>query len=332
MKIGTRSSVMALAQTNEIIAQLQAAANIEADLVKFEPRGDRDQTSKLDRHGGKGGAFVAEIRAAMIDGRLQAAMHSLKDAPGDEEAPGLVFAAYLKREAVEDALVLRNDHTLEKFLAQKGAGFKIGSNSVRRAAYLKRLYPACEIIHYRGAADTRLRKLDEKTMQKLPDGGEVGPADALVMAKSGLMRINAADRISHVYSSAQMLPAIGQGIVAVECAEGDWTTRRLLSSIDHAETRTCALAERELLWILNGHCNTPIAGQARIDDAVLTLRAAVLSLDGATLIEMSLKGDPARPRELGRAVGMNLLEKGAAALIKGTLQDKASPPLNIIES
>lgn len=316
MKIGTRSSVMALAQTNEIIAQLRAAADIDATIVQFEPRGDRDQTSKLDRHGGKGGAFVAEIRTAIRDGRLHAAMHSLKDAPGDEESPGLVFAAYLKREAVEDALVLRNDHTLQDFEARQGEGFKIGTNSVRRAAYLKKRYRAGEVIHYRGAADTRLRKLDDQVMQKLPDGGAVGPADALVVAKSGLVRIGAEHRISRVFSRAEMLPAIGQGIVTVECAETDWETRRQLATIDDEETRICALAERETLWILNGHCNTPIAGQARIEGAVLKLDAAVLSLNGETIIEISLEGDPARPRELGRAVGMGLLEKGAAALIK----------------
>lgn len=316
MKIGTRSSAMALAQTNEISAQLRAAAQVEAEIIRFKPRGDRDQTSKLDRHGGKGGAFVMEIRSAMREGSLDAAMHSLKDVPGDEESPGLVFGAYLKREAIEDALVLRNDHALSDFEARQGEGYKIGTNSVRRAAYLKKLYPACEVIHYRGAADTRLRKLDDQAMQKLPGGGEVGPADGLIMAKSGLLRVGLADRISKVFSPEEMLPAIGQGIVTVECGETDWQTRQLLTSIDDPETRTCALAEREALWVLNGHCNTPIAGNARLEGGLLVMDAVVLSLDGQTMIEASDKGDPARPRELGRALGMTLLEKGAAALIR----------------
>lgn len=308
---------MAMAQTNEIVAQLRVAApDIHPEVVPFKPRGDRDQLSKLDRHGGKGGAFVAEIRDAMRDRSLSAAMHSLKDVPGDEEAPGLVLAAYLKREAVEDALVLHPDHSLEAFEKAKGAGFKIGTNSVRRAAYMKRLYPACEIIHYRGAADTRIKKLETRAMQKLPDGGAVGPADGLVMAKSGLERVNLAAHISRVFSPAEMLPAIGQGIVTVECAETDWTTRGFLAKIDHPETRICALAEREVLWVLNGHCNTPIAGCAELSGDVLRLRAAVLSLDGKTLIETALDGDPVRPREAGRRAGLALLEKGAAALIK----------------
>lgn len=307
---------MALAQTNQIVAQLKAAAPaVETEVVHFKPRGDVDQTAKLDRHGGKGGAFVAEIRAAMREGALDAAMHSLKDVPGDEETEGLVFGAYLKREAIEDALVLHPEHSLEVLEKERGAGFKIGTNSVRRAAYLKRLYPACEVIHYRGAADTRLRKLDERAMQKLPDGGEVGPADALVVAKSGLERVGFGERIAKVFSSDEMLPAVGQGIVSVECGERDWETLDILAQIDDAESRTCALAEREVLWVLNGHCNTPIAGHARIKNGTLFLTAAVLSLDGETIIDVEADGDARRPREIGRDAGLQLLAKGAGALI-----------------
>ncbi len=306
---------MALAQTEDVAKQLRASAKVTPEIVKFTPRGDVDQTSKLERHGGKGGAFVAEIRAAMRDGALEAAMHSLKDVPGDEETPGLVLAAYLKREVVEDALVLHPDRSIAEFQELKGNGFKIGTNSVRRAAYLRRLYPACEVIHYRGAADTRIRKLDERALQKLPDGGEAGPADGLVMAASGLARVGLSDRISMVFPPDEMLPAVGQGIVTVECAENDWETRRLLATIDHKETRICALAERELLWVLNGHCNTPIAGHAKLDGDALHFRAAVLSIDGATIIEASVDGAADRPRELGRTAGLALLKKGAAVLI-----------------
>lgn len=316
MKIGTRSSAMAMAQTNEIISQLVAAIpDLPVEIVNFKPRGDQDQTSKLDRHGGKGGAFVAEIRDALRKGSLQAAMHSLKDVPGDEVAPGLVLGAYLKREAIEDALVLRSDHTLAAFEREKGKGFKIGTNSVRRAAYIKQLYPFCEVIHYRGAGDTRIRKLEERAMQKLPGGGEVGPADGLIMAKTGLERLGLQAHITKTFNRDEMLPAIGQGIVTVECADTDWETRKLLMTIDDPETRLCAEAEREVLWVLNGHCNTPIAGQASISEGVLSLRAAVLSLDGATVIETCVQGDADRPREIGREAGLNLVAQGAAKLI-----------------
>ena len=142
---------------------------------------------------------------------------------------------------------------------------------MRRAAYLRRLFPEATVIHYRGAADTRVAKLDRGDKQRLPDGGEVGPADALVMARSGLERIGMASRIAHDFSVREMLPAVGQGIVAVECVEHDWLTRARLAKIEDASSRLCAEAEREVLWVLNGHCNSPIAGHAtlggRRDDA-----------------------------------------------------------------
>ncbi|NOX81772.1 MAG: hydroxymethylbilane synthase [Alphaproteobacteria bacterium] len=319
MRIGTRSSAMALAQTRGIAAQLSAArAGLGAEIVRFAPRGDRDQVSKLARHGGKGGAFVGEIRDALRDGSLDAAMHSLKDMPGDEEAPGLVIAAYLKREPFEDALVLREDRRPDDFIRTKAAGMKIGTNSVRRAAYLRRLYPQAEIIHYRGAADTRIRKLDERVMQKLPDGGEVGPADALVMAKCGLERVGFADRITHVFSADEMLCAVGQGIVAVECRRDDWKTREELALIDDANARCVAWAERELLWVLNGHCNAPIAGLATLNGDRLVLRAAVMSEDGQKMMEYQGEGEAGRPRELGRAAGLELLAKGAGEIIEAS--------------
>src|SRR5438477_1511543 len=233
LRIGTRKSAMALVQTDEIARQLaRAVPGIEVEIVKFETTGDIDQTGKLLPHGGKGGAFVAQIRAAVIAGELQAAMHSLKDMPGNEDTPGLVIGATLARDPPGDALVLRPGLSLEDFRRARGKGFKIGTNAVRRAAYARKLFPDAEIIHYRGAADTRVRKLDNLEMQRLPDGGEVGPADALIMARSGLERVGLGARIAYEFAVQEMLPAVGQGIVAVECAIKDWETRRILAVID----------------------------------------------------------------------------------------------------
>jgi hydroxymethylbilane synthase len=322
LRIGTRKSAMALAQTDEV-ARLLRSANpaLAVDVVKFETRGDQDQTSKLLRHGGKGGAFVAEIREAMRAGQLQAAMHSLKDVPGNEETPGLILAAMLARDAANDSLVLRPGLSLENFKAQHGRGFKIGTNAVRRAAYLRRLFPEATVIHYRGAADTRIAKLDRGDMQRLPGGGEVGPADALVMARSGLERIGLTSRIAHNFSVTEMLPAVGQGIVAVECVETDWVTRGYLANIDHMPARLCAEAEREVLWVLNGHCNSPIAGHATLAGSEMVLTASVLDETGEQFIETSRRGPADRPRELGRAVGLELLDKGAAAIIERNRPD-----------
>src|ERR1700694_561953 len=162
---------MALVQTQEIARRLTAAVpDIDVEIVKFETVGDSDQTSKLLMHGGKGGAFVAEIRAAVRSSKLHAAMHSLKDMPGNEDTPGLVIGATLTRDPPTDALVLRPGVSMDDIRRSRGKGYKIGTNAVRRAAYARRLFPQVEIIHYRGAAATRVRKLDNLEMQRLPDG------------------------------------------------------------------------------------------------------------------------------------------------------------------
>jgi hydroxymethylbilane synthase len=317
LRIGTRKSAMALAQTEEIARRLLSVApDIDVEIVKFETSGDQDQVGKLLVHGGKGGAFVAEIRKAVVAGELHAAMHSLKDMPGNEDTPGLVIGATLTRDPPTDALVTRAGVSLDDLRRSRGEGFKIGTNAVRRAAYARRLFPAIEVIHYRGAADTRVRKLDQLEMQRLPDGGAVGPADALIMARSGLERVGLGGRIAHEFSMQEMLPAAGQGIVAVECAAHDWQTRRILSGIDDPAAHKSADAEREVLWVLNGHCNSPIAAFSAIEGARMTLTASVLDEAGGLFIEASRFGPADRPRELGRAVGLELLDKGAAAIIE----------------
>ena len=317
IRIGTRKSVMALAQTEEIARRLTAAdPDLDVEIVKFETSGDSDQTGKLLQHGGKGGAFVAEIRDAVRSGNLHAAMHSLKDMPGNEDTPGLVIGATLKRDSASDVLVLRPGLSIEEFRRAGGKGFKIGTNAVRRAAYARRLFPEIEVIHFRGAADTRVRKLDHLEKQRLPDGGETGPADALIMARSGLERVGLAGRIAYEFSIPEMLPAVGQGIVAVECAVNDWPTRQILAGIDDLAAHRCADAEREVLWVLNGHCNSPIAGFSTIEGKQMSLTASVLDEAGGLFIQVSRSGPADRPRELGRAVGLELLAKGAADIIE----------------
>src|ERR1700737_134232 len=269
LRIGTRRSAMALAQTEEIARRLKVKG-VEVEIVKFETTGDIDQTGKLLPHGGKGGAFVAQIREAVLAGELHAAMHSLKDMPGNEDTPGLVIGATLARDPPGDVLVLRSGISIDDLRRSRGRGFKIGTNAVRRAAYALRLFPEVEVIHYRGAADTRVRKLDNSEMQRLPDGGEVGPADALIMARSGLQRVGLAHRIAYEFSLQEMLPAVGRGVVAGEWAVDDWQTRRILSGIDDPAAHRCADAEREGLWILNGHCNSPIAGFSTIHGAQMS--------------------------------------------------------------
>src|SRR5438552_1637560 len=288
LRIGTRKSAMALAQTAEIARRLTAALpGLDVETVKFETTGDIDQTGKLLPHGGKGGAFVAQIREAVLSGELHAAMHSLKDMPGNEDTPGLVIGATLARDPPGDVLVLRPGLSIEDFRRSAGQGFKVGTNAVRRAAYARRLFPQIEIIHFRGAADTRVRKLDNAELQKLPGGGAVGPADALIMARSGLERVGLAARIAYEFPVTDMLPAVGQGIVAVECAAQDFQTRQTLSLIDDPAAHACADAERERLWVLNGHCNSPIAGLATIRRSQSSLTPSCLEESGSLCIDAS---------------------------------------------
>ena len=320
IRIGTRKSTMALAQTADIAQRLSVAApELDVEIVKFETTGDSDQTSKLLVHGGKGGAFVAEIRAAVTSGWLHAAMHSLKDMPGNEDTPGLVIGATLTRDPPTDALVLRPELTIDDIRRSRGRGYRIGTNAVRRAAYARRLFPEIEVNHFRGAADTRVRKLDHGETQRLSNGGEAGPADALIMARSGLERVGLGHRIAYELSPSEMLPAVGQGIVAVECAVNDWQTRACLALIDDPAARLCCVAEREVLWVLNGHCNSPIAGDSTIRGSEMSLTASVLDeARGGQFIEVTRAGPANRPRELGRAVGLELLHKGAADIIART--------------
>ncbi|MCG8441409.1 MAG: hydroxymethylbilane synthase [Caulobacterales bacterium] len=309
---------MALAQTAEAVRLLQAARpGLKVEIAEHDTDGDRDQRSKLAVHGGKGGAFVAGLRRSLREGAIELAMHSLKDIPGNEETPGVVIGAHLRRDEVEDALVLRPDRAASEFFARKAAGYRVGTNSVRRAAQVKRLFPDVEIIHYRGAADTRVRKLDEQIPQTLPDGGATEPADALIMARSGLQRVGLAERIAYIFDHNEMLPPAGQGIVVLECAEEDWPTRQTLAEINDREAERAGAAERELLWLLNGHCNSPIGAHARITDESMVLTAQVLSLDGSAVVEGSVAGPAERPRELGRRLGLRLLEQGAGELIEG---------------
>ena len=210
LRIGTRKSAMAIAQTEEIARRLNAVGT-EVEIVKFETTGDTDQVGKLLPHGGKGGAFVAQICEAVLNGRLHAAMHSLKDVPGNEDTPGLVIGATLSRDPPGDVLVLRPGTSVDELKRTRGKGFQIGTNSVRRAAYVRRLFPEIEVIHFRGAADSRVRKLDQGAKQKLPDGGAVGPADALIMARSGLERVRLTSRIAYEFSIGRDAAGSGAG-------------------------------------------------------------------------------------------------------------------------
>ena len=231
-KIGTRKSAMALAQTEEIARRLTAAVpGLDVEIVKFETTGDSDQTGKLLPHGGKGGAFVAANPRGGAGGRVAGGDAFAEGHAGQRGHAGprdrrhAVARSARRRAGAARRRFARRFQARRAARASRSAPMRCGARPMRDGCFRE-----VEVIHYRGAADTRVRKLDNAEMQRLPDGGAVGPADALIMARSGLERVGLASRIAYEFSMSEMLPAAGQGIVAVECAAQDWQTRRILSA------------------------------------------------------------------------------------------------------
>lgn len=313
-KIGTRASVMAVRQTDAIIQALEKRfPEHRFEMVTRPAAADRDLKSRLSAMGGKGGAFITAMRGMMRDGDADMAMHSLKDLPGNDEYyadADFSIGACLPRSDPRDALVVRSGIDGEHPPAV------IGTSSVRRTAFLRRLLPASRIVAFRGAADKRIERLDGGVPMEFNYGAKTPPIDALVLAKAGLERIDLGHRIARVFSVAEMCPAVGQGVVIAEYASGNEKIRRLLAGIDDRDTAYCYRAERALLRSLNGHCDSPIGGHAWIESGRLKLRAVVVSIDGRSLLEVCDDTDCADPVALGSRVGERLNALGAQTIIK----------------
>ncbi len=286
---------MALAQARRVAAMLPAPS----ELVTITTHGDQ-WMGPLAAAGGKG-AFVREIDRALLAGEIDLAVHCLKDIPGDIPVPdGLAFAAYLDREDVHDCVVTADGRKL----ADLPADATVGTSSVRRRAQLARHWPHLQLAPMRGNVNTRLAKLDR------------GEVDALILAVSGLHRVDHADRIGDVLPVETIIPPVGAGVIALQVRADDAATRTLAQRLNHEETARAATAERAMLWALRGHCHSPIAGHAVLDaDGQLTLRGAVYSPDGATALEASGSGPALQAAAIGEDVAADLLGQGARRLI-----------------
>jgi hydroxymethylbilane synthase len=281
---------MALAQARLVASLLRPQ---EPVIVPLSTSGDRWGGS-LAALGGKG-AFVKELDRAQLAGEVDLVVHCLKDMPGDVPLPeGLSIAAYLPRDDVHDCVVGAR-------LDELPDGARIGTGSVRRTAQLRRGHPRLTPLPIRGSADSRLAKLD------------AGEFDALILAAAGLERIGESRRVAQLLTTAQLLPAVGAGVLALQCRTDDARTVAAARSLDDAATRACVTAERTLLHELRGHCHSPIAAYSTLTDDVLTLHAAVYSADGATMLDATDRG--VEPAKLGEAVAGELLARGARALI-----------------
>jgi len=295
LRIGTRGSPLALTQANRVAERLAAAhASLGiAGAIAVTPivtSGDKTQDRALAEIGGKG-LFTKEIDIALIEGAIDLAVHSLKDLP-TEMPPGIALACVPEREDPRDVLIARAASTI----AGLPQGATVGTASLRRAAQLLHRRPDLRIMTLRGNVGTRIAKIER------------GDLDATLLALAGLKRLGY-DRhpLAHPIATDEMLPAVGQGAIAITCRAGDAATLALLAPLDRADAHTSILAERAFLRVLDGSCRTPIAALAEIDGDRLAMRGLVATPDGRQLLETSSEGARGDAEAMGRDAGAELL-------------------------
>ncbi len=303
LRLGTRGSPLARWQAEWVAAQL-TAAGVQVELVPITTQGDVQQVGPIGAIGTQG-VFTKELQRALLDGRIDLAVHSLKDLPTDV-VPGLCLAAVPLRESPGDALVSRDGCRF----ANLRAGANLGTGSTRRQAQLLHVRPDLRVSDVRGNVDTRLRKLRE------------GQYDALVLAEAGLRRLGLADQITEILPREQILPAVGQGALGLETRSDDTGTRSVLARLDHPPTHWSVLAERGLLAALRGGCLAPVGAWGRFaDDGRLLLDAVVLSPDGrqrlTTHVAAAVDSNAAAV-ELGEQAAAALIQQGASDLIRAS--------------
>jgi hydroxymethylbilane synthase len=294
LRIGTRGSPLALAQTNEVRRLLAIAHRCDEgafEIVVIKTSGDLIQDRALSEAGGKG-LFTKEIDAAMLAGDIDIAVHSSKDLP-TVLPQGLWIPGYLEREDVRDALV----STKATSIATLPKGAKLGTASLRRQAQVKRLRPDIEVGLLRGNVETRLRK------------AETGEIDATLLAYAGLKRLGLAHRLTALLEVADFLPAVGQGAIGFTARSEDPASQRMLSPILHADTGHALGAERAFLAALGGSCRTPIAGYAQIAGDTIAFRGMALRVDGSECFQIEAAGPIANAQALGAQAGGDLLAR-----------------------
>ncbi|MBG6177799.1 hydroxymethylbilane synthase [Labrenzia sp. EL_208] len=291
LRIGTRGSALALAQAYETRDRLMAAHGLSEEAFEIEvikTSGDRIQDRPLSEVGGKG-LFTKEIEEALLDGRIDIAVHSSKDMP-TILPDGLALTAFLPREDVRDAFLSPKAGSLAE-LPQNAV---VGSSSLRRQAMIKRLRPDIEVVMYRGNLQTRLRKLAE------------GAVDATLLAAAGLNRLGLEGEITSLLDTDTFLPAVGQGAICIESREGDAATLDRLAAIHDQSTQTRLDAERAFLAVLDGSCRAPIGGLATLDGDQLHFKGIVLKPDGSEAHEAEATGAAEDAAKIGVGVGETL--------------------------
>lgn len=300
--IGSRGSKLALWQAEQAKAQLlELHPEIEIRIEIIKTTGDV-KTDPLSVIGGKG-VFTKELEDALLDGRIDFAVHSLKDLP-TLLPDGLAISAICKRDDPRDALVVRDELTTRAgSILNLPEQAVVGTSSQRRVAQLKSLRSDVVVKDVRGNVDTRIRKLDE------------GQYDVLILASAGLRRLELQDRINATISTEEMVPAVGQGAIAIETRADDQFVIETTGELNHEETRLCCLAERAFLRSLGGGCQFPIAAHAIIENDQMKLVGLVALPDGSKILRDQLSGPPVNADEIGSSLAAHLIERGANSLL-----------------
>jgi hydroxymethylbilane synthase len=301
LKLGTRGSKLALTQAGMVRDALaravpELAAPDAIEIVVIKTTGDAIQDQPLSEAGGKG-LFVKEIEEAMLGGRIDAAVHSMKDMPTAQPA-GLAISAFLPREDARDVLIAGD----ARRIADLKQGAIVGTSALRRRAQLLHRRPDLRIVTLRGNVDTRIAKRER------------GEVEATLLALAGLKRLGMA-HVGTPVPEDEMLPAVGQGAICIECRADDARTRGWLAAIDHAPTSTCVAAEHAMLAVLDGSCRTPIAGHAILTDGALFLRGLIAKPDGSQVIATERRGAASDAEALGRDAGHELLRRGGPGFL-----------------
>jgi hydroxymethylbilane synthase len=298
IRVGTRGSVLALWQAEWVKSQLLAAdPELAVELVPIKTTGDKILDVPLAKVGGKG-LFVKEIEEALLDGRADLAVHSVKDLPAELPA-GLHLAVMPSREDPRDALISRNGVSL----AQLPRGARLGTSSLRRMAQLLHLRPDLRIETLRGNVDTRLRKLESESF------------DAIILAAAGLKRMALSHVISEYLEPDKVLPAVGQGALGIETRVDDVFTNEMVASLAHQPTMITVSAERAFLKRLEGGCQVPIGAYATLEGGELILTGMVADLEGQRLIRKELRGEPQQAEIIGERLAELVLESGGAEIL-----------------
>lgn len=299
LRVATRASELALWQSRHVAALLEARnPGLEVELIQMTTAGDRILDRPLAKIGGKG-LFIKELEYALADGRADIAVHSMKDVPADLP-PELHIAAVLEREDPHDVLVSAAGQTL----AGLAEGARVGTSSLRRRSQLMRLRPDLRISDLRGNVPTRLRRLEE------------GQFDAIVLACAGLLRLGLFTPGCQRIAIGDMLPAVGQGAIGIECRRGDAAIEALIAPLADAATATCVRAERAMNACLGGSCQVPIAGHAELVDGEVRLAGLVAAVDGGEMVRQTASGPAAEAERIGRELGQAMLEAGAERILR----------------